>query len=433
MDDFDSLVTALEGWFEKQLCDLPDELRQRTQRDLFPMTWDELYPDQRRSIAHQWDCLYNPAMEQDQRSHWDYFERRNAIKQKVNEWTAAATPAATDLAQTETRLAELEKELASMELPLFIAYPKALKLLADRHKATPSEIAAWVWMGPKQGGLAAYLNVNELDPPQRFDYALIDTNDFDYLSPLMSCWFHANDIANFQPGDRFITGEALIERWREQPGIKPEAFIRAKIAESRLLDTHPICGGTQGSFPDDKPYPTLASGLFMLSHVEKIEAEDFFSDLSSLDEELGEHLPKDDNSYPHGQNRECKEAEGENADIHNVESLSGNEDFGSSENELSSAFDPLPLSGIAKMFPIDKTDEQHSLDKWRVYAESASRNGLGKARVSVGRGKAKSTFDPWQVAEWLVEKGHYARDKADRKLANNLPPRSVHLKDIFLL
>ncbi|WP_041350372.1 hypothetical protein [Nitrosococcus watsonii] len=37
----------------------------------------------------------------------------------------------------------------------FIAYPKALALLKDRLDATREEMAAWVFMGPDEGGLAA--------------------------------------------------------------------------------------------------------------------------------------------------------------------------------------------------------------------------------------------------------------------------------------
>ncbi|MBA1447079.1 MAG: hypothetical protein M3H12_17655 [Chromatiales bacterium] len=99
-------------------------------------------------------------------------------------------------------------------------------------------------------------------------------------------------------------------------------------------------------------------------------------------------------------------------------------------NEWVSAFDPLPLSGIARMFPLDR-DEQNNLDIWKTRADKASRNGLIKARISTGTGNAESTFDPWEVSEWLIEKGHYTRDKTERKLANNLPTRSAHLKDLI--
>lgn len=156
---------------------------------------------------------------------------------------------------------------------MFIRYLNARKILAHRLKATPDEIAVWIWMGR----LKAYIGVGELDPPPRFNYDLGDGGDFDYLSPLMALWFRENDIINFQPkpADRFITGKALIERWREQAENQPEAFIWAKIAESRLLDAHPIFGTTQGFFSDGASNPPLESCLFTLFHVEKIEEEDF--------------------------------------------------------------------------------------------------------------------------------------------------------------
>lgn len=156
----------------------------------------------------------------------------------------------------------------------YIAYPKAMRKLANRLEATPEELAAWIWMGPKINGLSAYLNANELDPPPRFFYDTLCENEFDYISPLMACWFDAHDIANFKPVDRYITGTALIKRWEKLPHIQPKNFIQAKIEESRLYDHHPIYGGTQGSSPEDH-FPPLESGLFQMSEIELIEKEDF--------------------------------------------------------------------------------------------------------------------------------------------------------------
>ena len=116
---------------------------------------------------------------------------------------------------------------------------------------------------------------------------------------------------------------------------------------------------------------------------------------------------------------------------HDTDHQVDNNSFDSSNDERLTAFDPVPLSGIAKMFPLKK-DEQHNLFKWKSYAEMASRNNLNNARTLTGRGKAKSKFDPYLVGEWLINKGLYPRDKIERKLANNLPLRSSHLKDLFL-
>lgn len=157
----------------------------------------------------------------------------------------------------------------------YIAYPKALAMLAQQLNATPEEVAAWVFLGPGCGGLSAYLNANELDPPPTFYYHPDRHGDFDYVSPLMGCWFREDEIAQFKPAAQFITGKELIERWSVHPGVQPEAFIRAKITESRLLDMHPISGQTQGTNPGVSDYPPLISGLFSLAEVEAIEAEDF--------------------------------------------------------------------------------------------------------------------------------------------------------------
>ena len=134
----------------------------------------------------------------------------------------------------------------------YIAYPKAMGQLAKRLKALREEFAVWVFMGPDLGGLPAYLNANELDPPPEFyfdPYLGDDPYCLDYLSPLVACWFRQQDIQNFSPTRRFITGAALIERWHSHSDMQAEAFIRAKIGESRLLDIHPISGLTQGSEP----------------------------------------------------------------------------------------------------------------------------------------------------------------------------------------
>ena len=303
MSSFDSLTLALEAWFDTPLPYLPDALRERIVQEFFPMPWDKLSAEQRRSVALQLDYQHDPAMENDRQDWWDFFQRMDAVKAQITDWNAVATPTADELALKEKRLAELQRELARMdaqvrhargdyfpqrelndakdEAPVaaptqavrYIAYPKAMHQLAARLGATPEELAAWVFWGPGQGGIAAYVNANELDPPPRFHYGF-GGND-DYVSPLMATWFSEEEIAHFSPTERYITGEALIQRWKDKPGLQAEAFILAKIRESRLQDIHPGFGGTRGTFQEHDDFPPLTSGLFMVSQVEQVEAEDF--------------------------------------------------------------------------------------------------------------------------------------------------------------
>lgn len=165
---------------------------------------------------------------------------------------------------------------SSVPADAYVAYPLALRELRQRIGATSHEIAAWVFHGPSTGGLAAYVNANELDPPPRFSYVMFmhSEDSRDYLSPLMRTWFSKRELATFEPDERYITGGALIERWNGWPGIVPEAFIRAKIHESRLCDLHPILGLTQGSI-DEPFFAPLEEALFALSEVQAVELEDF--------------------------------------------------------------------------------------------------------------------------------------------------------------
>lgn len=152
-------------------------------------------------------------------------------------------------------------------------FPKALKALEERLDATPYELAAWIFLGPNQGGLIAYRNANEIKPPPRFHFDSYMGED--YLDAMMVCWFEDKEIQAFAPADRFLTGSELIRRWESRPGVQAVGYICAKIAESRLQDLHPTYGITQGSDPDDEGLPALSDALFARREIEAIEAEDF--------------------------------------------------------------------------------------------------------------------------------------------------------------
>lgn len=296
--EFESLTLALEGRFDNNLDDLPEAVRQRVEREFFMKRWDSLSADQRRSVALDWDYRHDPATAQERQYWWNFFTRLDELQAQMEQWQSAETPTASDIALKESRLKALQQEIDRMELqlrqgrgdyypepkpsildkeaipaPEYIPYPKAMNILREKWQATPDELAMWIFWGPEKGGIAAYLNANELNPPREFYFAYFVGVE-DYLSPLMSCWFRKDDIDRFEPTDRYITGAELIERWGKHPVLSSEAFIHAKIAESRLEDLHPIFGGTRVSFDDRENFPPLSAGLFAMSQIERIEAED---------------------------------------------------------------------------------------------------------------------------------------------------------------
>lgn len=301
---FESLTLALDDWFDRDRIDLPDALRKRVELEFFPAPWDVLSAAQRRSAALQLDYQRDPAAEPDRRKWWDFLGRKYDLEKQILHWETIACPTAGELVQKEARLKELRQEFSRMELQQrqargdyyperksldldklsapttgYIAFPKAMKILTDRLGVTPEELAVWIFMGPDTGGIAAYRNANELKPPPRFYFDCCMGED--YLSPLMACWFRQDDIDRFDPADRYITGAALIERWGKSQAIQPEAYILAKIAESRLTDIHPTFGGTRGTH-DDTSFPPLSAGLFALNHIEQVEAEDGLEAVMSI-------------------------------------------------------------------------------------------------------------------------------------------------------
>ena len=292
MNDFDPLTIALENWYEKPLSDIPDNIRQRIERDIAFRDWDNLTLELRREIALQRDHINDPANAPEYQYWDDFYQNKDEIEILLQKWERVETPTASDLEIKQTKLSELREELIRMNeierraqqnrSPIekngkpngtYIAYPKALKILADRFGATPEELAAWIFLGPEQGGISAYTNANanELNPPRKF-YFGYSCGYEDYLAPLMACWFKEEDIARFQPVERYITGKALIERWGKQLGIQATDYIRAKIKESRLLDMHPTMGPTEWSKGGNSASGETA--LFAMSEILAIEEED---------------------------------------------------------------------------------------------------------------------------------------------------------------
>ena len=90
---FESLTLALEDWFDKNLNELPVSLRQRVEKEFFPMPWDTLTPEQkqqlalmtaedqrkvalaaaqgRRSVALQCDARNDPSLEDQRKGAWE--------------------------------------------------------------------------------------------------------------------------------------------------------------------------------------------------------------------------------------------------------------------------------------------------------------------------------------------------------------------------
>jgi hypothetical protein len=260
----------------------------------------------------------------------------------------------------------------------FIPYLRAQAKLKARLNATADEIAMWVWLGPKDGGLAAYFNPYEPDfrkrkprepelPRQFFFQSLaLPPKNWNYHRPMQDLYFRTDELERFKPADRFVTGAALVKHWGDLLGDELEAkdLIRSRIRQSRLIDLHPLSGGTQAGSEDDTDLPPLESALFPQRLIDAIECDEL----------------------------------SENAELftpnHRTRSVSSNQIIG--------AF-------------LVKPDPANNVSWWDLRLTNAGRFKLleFKCRASTGRGKTPSRWYPDLVADWLVSKGHMsARDAA---------------------
>ncbi len=91
MISFNSLTLALDGWFDKPLSDLPHELRLRVDEEFWPIPWDSIQAEGRRSVARQIDFTNDPALEQVRNFWWDHADRKISILEQIAKWESIPT------------------------------------------------------------------------------------------------------------------------------------------------------------------------------------------------------------------------------------------------------------------------------------------------------------------------------------------------------
>lgn len=111
MDNFKPLTKALEKWFDKALCDLPEELRDRVEDEFFPMPWDRLSPGNRRKICTQIDSYDDPSLEAVRQHFSKLADTVTNLEASIAEWKSKLTPTAIDQDIKERKLEALHQEL----------------------------------------------------------------------------------------------------------------------------------------------------------------------------------------------------------------------------------------------------------------------------------------------------------------------------------
>ena len=91
---FQSLEKALEGWFDRPLDELPDDKRQRIDKEFFSMPWNLLDGEQRRSAAAQLDYQNDPVTYREQERAFNLWCDVDDVETQIREveLLAARTP-----------------------------------------------------------------------------------------------------------------------------------------------------------------------------------------------------------------------------------------------------------------------------------------------------------------------------------------------------
>lgn len=290
--EWESLTAALASCFKKSFHDLPNPLRRRVIYDFKPFSWDELHPDQRRSLARQIDYQRDPATKGHQEYWFNFYSEQNDLRRQITQWEQVAALTPSELEKKEQRLVDLRHQLAeretlekllskrsfpqystisksipdSMPSSKLVGLAKALDLLESRLITSVEEIAAWVFLSEKDGGLRCFREGGNANEYHRFYFE--PEMSVDYTAELAVCLFDIEELRAFQPKERFITGKALIELWQQDGQDRPVAVIQRLVRSGKLTDLHPTRGATQACASDDSDLPELEVGLFSMKEIE---------------------------------------------------------------------------------------------------------------------------------------------------------------------
>lgn len=155
------------------------------------------------------------------------------------------------------------------DLTGYIPYRKAKRILNDRLQTSDDEIALWV-SGLSGVTLGAYVIGfrGKLIP-----FLGNGSNPFggeNYIRPLEGLYFLPTEVEQFIPDKRFISWQALVERWKKYNNgdkVKTIDLIDGR-RKGGLFEYHPVSGASESLCGEG-----FERGLFDLEKVEAVESE----------------------------------------------------------------------------------------------------------------------------------------------------------------
>lgn len=122
---FEPLTELIEQYATGKFEAMPVSLRERVAQAFFPMPyWDQLAPDQRRSLAQQNDVQHDPALEPENEYWWQLTCRTQEVASEIKRWELMSdhgipSEAVTKKTQLDTLRANLARLSALWNSPPF--------------------------------------------------------------------------------------------------------------------------------------------------------------------------------------------------------------------------------------------------------------------------------------------------------------------------
>lgn len=108
------LTKLLEGYFDKQLNELPKELRRCAATEFYPLRWDELTPEHRRAVALSIKRQLEPVSEEELLSAEKLIERKYDLDSQIEALKKTRTPTVFDLLGKKSNLEILQAEFVAV-------------------------------------------------------------------------------------------------------------------------------------------------------------------------------------------------------------------------------------------------------------------------------------------------------------------------------
>ena len=147
---YELLATLIESYLSGPFNAIPDDLQERITGAFHPMFhWDELTPEQRLSVALQYDVRNNPATAGEMAHYWNLLDLIDEKQEEIAEMAAAGAPLPTEKIAKKAALALYREELATLEKQFNAPYP--VSTASTESQAAPV-VAAVALIKPDKAG-----------------------------------------------------------------------------------------------------------------------------------------------------------------------------------------------------------------------------------------------------------------------------------------